>query len=386
MVDVDAGSRYQQDKRDIGRTISHMRTVKVREPMLAWSNAYKMLNRRLDDAMTIDPSMKTNQEAWDHREGDTSLGEADGVQPGLADEDGRVIALGQRPRLHVAAGRRREPDIDRIRGKWFQDLKVKKDVAVHGAGHHVFLDSAFNPSSLLPRYRRGQRRSTSLHPPTWTGTQARMPTGPSTTCFASCCRVWKYSNAAVCGGNYPDTALGLPWGVLGLAFICCLLPARGVTAGSSFAFDVYGGQEECFREDIVLRSLHSDLFLHFELLEPRGPADALHVKLLSPSGVPVTTWAHATANNTSLQLRESGLYSLCFTSTPGSKAHQRVLYVADVVSYGTRSLTVRDSSVASPHLPHGALMCTARSNGGGHAASANTRRTVSVHAHLGHRT
>ncbi|RLO07496.1 hypothetical protein DYB28_001106 [Aphanomyces astaci] len=110
-------------------------------------------------------------------------------------------------------------------------------------------------------------------------------------------------------------ALGLPWGVLGLAFICCLLPARGVTAGSSFAFDVYGGQEECFREDIVLRSLHSDLFLHFELLEPRGPADALHVKLLSPSGVPVTTWAHATANNTSLQLRESGLYSLCFTST-----------------------------------------------------------------------
>ncbi|RQM21787.1 hypothetical protein B5M09_008791 [Aphanomyces astaci] len=109
--------------------------------------------------------------------------------------------------------------------------------------------------------------------------------------------------------------LGLPWGVLGLAFICCLLPARGVTAGSSFAFDVYGGQEECFREDIVLRSLHSDLFLHFELLEPRGPADALHVKLLSPSGVPVTTWAHATANNTSLQLRESGLYSLCFTST-----------------------------------------------------------------------
>ncbi|RHY97624.1 hypothetical protein DYB35_006662 [Aphanomyces astaci] len=110
-------------------------------------------------------------------------------------------------------------------------------------------------------------------------------------------------------------AHGLPWGVLGLAFICCLLPARGVTAGSSFAFDVYGGQEECFREDIVLRSLHSDLFLHFELLEPRGPADALHVKLLSPSGVPVTTWAHATANNTSLQLRESGLYSLCFTST-----------------------------------------------------------------------
>ncbi|ETV81054.1 hypothetical protein, variant 1 [Aphanomyces astaci] len=143
--------------------------------------------------------------------------------------------------------------------------------------------------------------------------------------------------------------LGLPWGVLGLAFICCLLPARGVTAGSSFAFDVYGGQEECFREDIVLRSLHSDLFLHFELLEPRGPADALHVKLLSPSGVPVTTWAHATANNTSLQLRESGLYSLCFTSTPGSKAHQRVLYVADVVSYGTRSLTRDPTVVATLH-------------------------------------
>ncbi|ETV91520.1 hypothetical protein, variant 1 [Aphanomyces invadans] len=135
-------------------------------------------------------------------------------------------------------------------------------------------------------------------------------------------------------------ALLLPWvGVL--ALVSCF---SSVGAGSSFAFDLDGNQEECFREDIVPRSLHSDLFVHFELLEPRRPTDALNVKVVSPSGVTITTWTHATANHTSLNVRESGLYSLCFTSAPGSKAQQRVLYVVDVVTYGTRSLT-RDPTV-----------------------------------------
>ncbi|CAK4100250.1 unnamed protein product [Aphanomyces euteiches] len=118
------------------------------------------------------------------------------------------------------------------------------------------------------------------------------------------------------------------------------------TGSSYFVFDLPDDQEDCYVEDVVSRSVHSDIFLHFEILEPEV-YDSLDVRLISPSGREVRSWQNIKHNHSDISVRESGLYSLCFNKTASSSRRLSILYAFDFASVGTRTLTRYPASVAT---------------------------------------
>ncbi|CAK4099918.1 unnamed protein product [Aphanomyces euteiches] len=103
------------------------------------------------------------------------------------------------------------------------------------------------------------------------------------------------------------------------------------TGSSYFVFDLPDDQEDCYVEDVVSRSVHSDIFLHFEILEPEV-YDSLDVRLISPSGREVRSWQNIKHNHSDISVRESGLYSLCFNKTASSSRRLSILYAFDFAS------------------------------------------------------
>ncbi|KAF0719952.1 Aste57867_673 [Aphanomyces stellatus] len=131
--------------------------------------------------------------------------------------------------------------------------------------------------------------------------------------------------------------------LLAVILLVCMM-VHCIHAGSSFVFEINDRDEDCYMEDVASRSIKSDIFLHFEILDPEV-YDGLHTRVVSPTGLPVASWNHTKGNHTSLQVRESGLYSICFTRAAGSSSRLSILYVFDFVSYGTRTLTRYPTSV-----------------------------------------
>ncbi|KAF0719953.1 Aste57867_674 [Aphanomyces stellatus] len=141
-------------------------------------------------------------------------------------------------------------------------------------------------------------------------------------------------------------ARGSMWMVTLVALWACLCLKTTVHASSYFVFDLEDNEEDCYTEDVVSRSVNSDIFLHFEILEPQV-YDAINVRVASPSGRDVQTWDSSKGNHTSLLVRESGLYSICFIKTTSSSSRLSILYAFDFASIGSRTLTRYPSSVSS---------------------------------------
>ncbi|KAH9111635.1 hypothetical protein LEN26_002249 [Aphanomyces euteiches] len=134
--------------------------------------------------------------------------------------------------------------------------------------------------------------------------------------------------------------------LVGFAAIWLSWMVSSATGSSYFVFDLPDDQEDCYVEDVVSRSVHSDIFLHFEILEPEV-YDSLDVRLISPSGREVRSWQNIKHNHSDISVRESGLYSLCFNKTASSSRRLSILYAFDFASVGTRTLTRYPASVAT---------------------------------------
>ncbi|RHZ38202.1 hypothetical protein DYB26_016124, partial [Aphanomyces astaci] len=100
------------------------------------------------------------------------------------------------------------------------------------------------------------------------------------------------------------------------------------------------------QEDVVSRSVNSDIFLHFEILEPLA-TDAIDVRLTSPSGRDVQAWPLSKGNHSSILVRESGLYTVCFTKRASSSRRLSILYAFDHASIGSRTLTRLPASTST---------------------------------------
>ncbi|RQM21786.1 hypothetical protein B5M09_008790 [Aphanomyces astaci] len=118
--------------------------------------------------------------------------------------------------------------------------------------------------------------------------------------------------------------------------------STSVDASSYFVFDLVDTEEE----DVVSRSVNSDIFLHFEILEPLA-TDAIDVRLTSPSGRDVQAWPLSKGNHSSILVRESGLYTVCFTKTASSSRRLSILYAFDHASIGSRTLTRLPASTST---------------------------------------
>ncbi|ETV91515.1 hypothetical protein, variant 1 [Aphanomyces invadans] len=127
---------------------------------------------------------------------------------------------------------------------------------------------------------------------------------------------------------------------------CLLVMHPTANASSYFVFDLDDTEEDCYTEDVVSRSVNSDVFLHFEILEP-AVTDAVDVQLTSPSGRGIQAWSGSKGNHTSILVRESGLYSVCFTKTASSSRRLSILYAFDHASIGSRTLTRYPASVST---------------------------------------
>ncbi|CAK4170465.1 unnamed protein product [Aphanomyces euteiches] len=119
--------------------------------------------------------------------------------------------------------------------------------------------------------------------------------------------------------------------LVGFAAIWLSWMVSSATGSSYFVFDLPDDQEDCYVEDVVSRSVHSDIFLHFEILEPEV-YDSLDVRLISPSGREVRSWQNIKHNHSDISVRESGLYSLCFNKTASSSRRLSILYAFDFAS------------------------------------------------------
>ncbi|RHY27251.1 hypothetical protein DYB32_006909 [Aphanomyces invadans] len=111
--------------------------------------------------------------------------------------------------------------------------------------------------------------------------------------------------------------------------------------------------EDCYTEDVVSRSVNSDVFLHFEILEP-AVTDAVDVQLTSPSGRGIQAWSGSKGNHTSILVRESGLYSVCFTKTASSTIipdYPSIVYSIQVADEGGSARLTGNAHSIMAHYP-----------------------------------
>ncbi|KAH9125611.1 hypothetical protein LEN26_007458 [Aphanomyces euteiches] len=118
-----------------------------------------------------------------------------------------------------------------------------------------------------------------------------------------------------------------------------LLVAVSVSGGSRFLFSLQARSTDCFYELLDTRTTSNRLLVRFEVVDGTSAADAMDVRIETPTGRTVASWTETTTGYWSHAERESGLYKFCFVHR-GTSSKLAVFVNIEFLTATDRSLTI----------------------------------------------